>query len=96
MRHPHYHDIETPAEAKKDHYLTRGFEDEEETYEAIPSHHTFNDDEMMFGSNDRSTDDIDWGFKKEFESEFNHFNNADDESNRLGEDETNTAESEEA
>ena len=45
MLYPEYHDIETDEQAKKDHYLTAGYEDEDETYADLPCHHSFEEDD---------------------------------------------------
>ena len=74
--YPEYHDIETPEQAKKDHYLTAGYEDEEEIY--APLHHTFDEDDQMFGPKDDTKDSIPWGFKHEFDHDYQHYNEAED------------------
>ena len=44
--------------ARKDRYLTEGFEDDEEDYgEELPCHHTFDDDEELFNEHGEYYDD---------------------------------------
>ena len=60
-----FHDIETDEHARRDHYMTIGYEDEDEDYVELPCHHSFSEE----GDNDftHSFDEFEAGFHHEFE-----------------------------
>lgn len=48
-----YHDIETQEKARKDPYIARGYESEEEDYgEELPCHHTFDEEDGLFSESE--------------------------------------------
>ena len=64
--HPTYRDIETEKHVRQDPYITMGAELEDENYEDLPCHHTFEEEDSIFEREAEEDDEENYGYSHEF------------------------------